>query len=181
MISRLPRATVDHLIDASRHRHAREWDYCKVSLCKCVESLFVRILVPGIQALPESSKLTIALPRGKQAPRKRSSEEWHNIPMSGWGPNSQDSHGRRHQRSAPSVPPPRLPRYRLGRRDQPARPAGKHRAVERRVSPRFGHCRRSQGQGCRGTLEPRDGRRQRRLSGPILLGVGINQPRPRDR
>ena len=84
VISRLPRATVDHLIDASRHRHAREWDYCKVSLCKSVESLFVRILVPGIQALPESSKLTIALPRGKQAPRKRSSEEWHNIPMSGW-------------------------------------------------------------------------------------------------
>ena len=84
VISRLPRATVDHLIDASRHRNAREWDYCKVSLCKSVESLFVRILVPGIQALPGSSKLTIALPRGKQAPRKRSSEEWHNIPMSGW-------------------------------------------------------------------------------------------------
>ena len=83
-ISRLPRPTVDHLIDASRHRSAREWDYCKVSLCKSVESLFVRILVPGIQALPESSILAIALPRGKQAPRKRSSREWHRIPMSGW-------------------------------------------------------------------------------------------------
>ena len=83
-ISRLPRPTVDHLIDASRHRSAMEWDYCKVSLCKSVESLFVRILVPGIKALPESTNLTIALPRGKRAPRKRSSEEWHNIPMSGW-------------------------------------------------------------------------------------------------
>ena len=61
-----------------------EWDYCKVSLCKSVESLFVRILVPGIQALPESSNLTIALPRGKRSSQKRSSEEWHKIPMSGW-------------------------------------------------------------------------------------------------
>ena len=84
VIGRLPWPTLDHLIDASRHRYAREWDYCKVSLCKSVESLFVRILVPGIQALPESSNLTLALPRGKQGPRKRSSEEWHNIPMSGW-------------------------------------------------------------------------------------------------
>ena len=83
-ISGLPRPTVDHLIDAYRHRSAMEWDYCKVSLCKSVESLFVRILVPGITALPESSNLTIALPRGKRAPRKRSSEEWHNISMSGW-------------------------------------------------------------------------------------------------
>ena len=83
-IGRLPRPTVDHLIDASRHRSAMEWDYCKVSLCKSVESLFVRILVPGIQGLPESSNLTIALPRGKRAPRKRSSEEWHKISMSGW-------------------------------------------------------------------------------------------------
>ena len=80
----LPRPTMDHLIDAFRHRYAREWDYCKVSLCKSVESLFVRILVPGIQALPESSNLTIALPRGKQALRKRSSEEWDRIPLSGW-------------------------------------------------------------------------------------------------
>ena len=80
----LPRPTVEHLIDAFRHRHAREGDHCKVSLCKSVESLFVRILLPGIQALPQSSNLTIALPRGKQTPRKRSSEEWDRIPMSGW-------------------------------------------------------------------------------------------------
>ena len=80
----LPRPTVEHLIDAFRHRYAREWDYCKVSLCKSVESLFVRMLVPGIRALPQSSNLTIALPRGKRAPRKRSSEEWDRIPLSGW-------------------------------------------------------------------------------------------------
>ena len=80
----LLRPTVDHLIDASRHRYAKEWDYCKVSLCKSVESLFVRILVPGFQALPEASNLAIALPRGKQPPRKRSSGEWDRIPMSGW-------------------------------------------------------------------------------------------------
>ena len=84
LVNSLPRPTVEHLIDASRHRYAREWDYCKVSLCKSVESLFVRILVPRIQALPESSNLTIALPRGKQPPRKRSSKEWDRIPMSGW-------------------------------------------------------------------------------------------------
>ena len=84
VIGRLPWPTVDHLIDASQHRFARAWDYCQVSLCKSVESLFVRILVPGIQALPESGNLTIALPRGKQAPRKRSAEEWGSIPMAGW-------------------------------------------------------------------------------------------------
>ena len=84
LMSRLPRATADHLIDASRHRSAKEWDYCKVSLCKSVESLFVRILVPAIQALPESGGLTLALPRGKRSARKRTPEEWDNIPMSGW-------------------------------------------------------------------------------------------------
>ena len=84
LVSSLPRATVEHLIDASRHRYAKEWDHCKVSLCKSVESLFVRILLPGIRALPQSSNLTIALPRGKHTPRKRSSEEWDRIPMSGW-------------------------------------------------------------------------------------------------
>ena len=83
-MSGLPGATVDHLIDASRHRFLKEWDYCKVSLCKSVESLFRRIFVPRIQAIPESGKLTLALPRGKQAPRRRSSEEWDEILMSGW-------------------------------------------------------------------------------------------------
>ena len=84
LTSRLPRATIEYLIDALRHRFVKEWDYCKVSLCKSVESLFVRILVPGIQALPESGELTLALPRGKQPPRRRSPEEWDEIPMSGW-------------------------------------------------------------------------------------------------
>ena len=84
LMSGLPRATVDHLIDASRHKFLKEWDYCKVSLCKSVESLLLRILVPRVQAIPESGKLNLALPRGKQSPRKRSSEEWDEIPMSGW-------------------------------------------------------------------------------------------------
>ena len=92
LMSRLPRATTDHLIDASRHRSAKEWDYCKVSLCKSVESLFVRMLVPAIQELPESKGLTLALPRGKRPARKRTPEEWDNIPMSGWVQISQDSH-----------------------------------------------------------------------------------------
>ena len=84
LISRLPRATADHLVDASRHRSAKEWDYCKVSLCKSVESLFVRMLVPAIQELPESKRLTLALPRGKRPARKRAPKEWDNIPMLGW-------------------------------------------------------------------------------------------------
>ena len=85
LMSGLPGATVDHLIDASRHKFLKEWDYCKVSLCKSVESpLFRRILVPRIQAIPESGKLTLALPRGKQSPRRRSSGEWGEISMSGW-------------------------------------------------------------------------------------------------
>ena len=117
----LPRPTVEHLIDAYRHRHAREWDYCKVSLCKSVESLFVRILVPGILALPESSNLTIALPRGKRAPRKAFLRGMGQDSHVRVGPNSQDRHGGRHQRSAPGFPSQRIPRYRLGLRDQPAR------------------------------------------------------------
>ena len=84
LMSKLPRATTDHLVDAERHRSAKEWDYCKVSLCKSVESLFVRMLVPTIQTLPESGGLTLALPRGKRSARKRTPEEWDNIPMSGW-------------------------------------------------------------------------------------------------
>ena len=84
LMSRLPRATADHLVDASRHRSAKEWDNCKVALCKSVESLFVRMLVPAIQALPESRGLTLALLRGKRSARKRSPEQWVGIPMSGW-------------------------------------------------------------------------------------------------
>ena len=84
LMDRLPRATADHLVDALSHRWAKEWDYCKVSLCKSVESLFVRVLVPAIQELPESSGLTLALPRGKRPARKRASEQWDDIPMSGW-------------------------------------------------------------------------------------------------
>ncbi len=82
LMRRLPWATADHLVDASRHKSAKEWDYCKVSLCKSVESLFVRVLVPAIQELPQSKGLTLALPRGKR--RRRTPEEWDNIPMSGW-------------------------------------------------------------------------------------------------
>ena len=84
LMSRLPRATADHLVDASRHRSAKDWDHCKVSLCKSVESLFVRLLVPAIQGLPESKGLTLALPRGKRPARKRTRVEWDKIPMSGW-------------------------------------------------------------------------------------------------
>ena len=84
LMSGMPRATVDHLIDASRHKFLKEWDYCQVSLCKSVESLFRRILVSRIQAIPESGKLNLALPRVKRSPRKRSSEEWDEISMSGW-------------------------------------------------------------------------------------------------
>ena len=84
LVSRLSRATVDHLTDASRHRSAKEWDYCKVSLCKSVESLFLQILVPRIQALPESSELTLALPRGKRSPRKHTQKDWGKISLSNW-------------------------------------------------------------------------------------------------
>ena len=84
LMSGMPRVTVDYLIDASRHKFLKEWDYCKVSLCKSVESLFSRMLVPRIQKIPESGKLNLVLPRGKQSPRKRSPEEWDEISMSGW-------------------------------------------------------------------------------------------------
>ena len=53
-------------------------------MCKCVESLFVRMLVSAIRVLPESKRLILALPRGKRPARKRTPEDWENIPMSGW-------------------------------------------------------------------------------------------------
>ena len=109
LVSRLHRATADHLVDASRHRYAKEWDYCKVSLCKSVESLFVRMLVPAIQEIPESEGLTLALPRGKRAARKRTSEEWDNIPMSGWVQILRTTTERDINSPLRSVLPPRLP------------------------------------------------------------------------
>ncbi len=42
------------------------------------------MLVSRIQTIPESGKLNLVLPRGKQSPRKRSPEEWDEISMSGW-------------------------------------------------------------------------------------------------
>ena len=84
LMSGLPRATADHLVDASRHRYAKEWDYCKVSLCKSVESLFVRMLVPAIQEVPESKGLTLALPRGKRLPGNVPLRNGTSILMSGW-------------------------------------------------------------------------------------------------
>ena len=84
LLDRLHRATVDHLIDASNHRFTKEWDYCKVSLCKSVESLFHRTLVPRILELSESSGLTLATPRGKGSPRKHSPADWGKIPLSQW-------------------------------------------------------------------------------------------------
>ena len=42
------------------------------------------MLVPRIQTIPESGNLNLAIPRGKQSPRKRSPEEWDEISMSGW-------------------------------------------------------------------------------------------------
>ena len=84
LMSGLPRSTVGHLIDDSGYKFLKEWDYWQVSLCKSVQSLFNRILVPQIQAIPESGKLNLALPRGKRSPRKRSPEEWDEISMSGW-------------------------------------------------------------------------------------------------
>ena len=84
LASRLPRTTIDHLIDASRYRYTKEWDYCKVSLCKSVESLFLEVLGAGIQALPEYSELTLALPRGKKPPRKLARKDWGKISPSNW-------------------------------------------------------------------------------------------------
>ncbi len=84
LLGRLPTATVEHLIGASRHKFAKELDYCNVALCKSVESLFHRILVPGILELPEAEELELALRRGKRSPRKRSLKDWDKISMSGW-------------------------------------------------------------------------------------------------
>ena len=84
LLDSLPQETVRYLIEASRHQFANYMDDCKVSLCKSVESLFHRILVSEIQALPESGKLTLAIPRGKKPPRRLTSEQWHKIQLSRW-------------------------------------------------------------------------------------------------
>ena len=74
LLGSLPQATVRYLIEASRHQFANAMDDCKVSLCKSVESLLHRTLVREIQALPESNKLMLAIPRGKKPPRRLSRE-----------------------------------------------------------------------------------------------------------
>ena len=84
LMPRVPWATADHLIDAWNHRSATEWDNCKVSLCKTVESLFSRILVPRIKVLQESTELTLAIPRGKEFPRRRRRKDWEEVSISNW-------------------------------------------------------------------------------------------------
>ncbi len=83
LTSKLPRAAVDHLIDARRHRFSNQWDACKVSLCKSLEALFVRILVPRIRALAESNELILEVSRGKGS-RKYRQQRWSEILISHW-------------------------------------------------------------------------------------------------
>ena len=80
----LPPTSINHLIDAWRHKWSEEWDSCSVALCKSVESLFSRILVPGIQELPCSSELKLALHRNKKSPRKLPQKDWGTISISNW-------------------------------------------------------------------------------------------------
>ena len=80
----LPIPTVVHLVSALRHQFTKEWDHCRVDLCKSVESLFHQILVPRIQALPESSGLILNTVRGRRSNRRHSEKEWSKIQMYGW-------------------------------------------------------------------------------------------------
>ena len=84
LTSRLPTATVEHLIEAQRHKFAKQTDYCSVALCKSVESLFHRFLVPKILELPESNELMLATPRGKKSPRKFPPKHWDKIQLPVW-------------------------------------------------------------------------------------------------
>ena len=84
VLGKLPSATTDHLIDASRHRLAREWDQCTVSLCKAVESLFVRILISQVQTLSESDQLKLAIPRERGAPRRYTERQWARFSIVDW-------------------------------------------------------------------------------------------------
>ena len=84
VMGQLPPASVNHLIDALRHKWAEEWDSCSVALCKSVESLFSRILLPRIQGLPYSSELKLALHRNKKSPRKLPQQDWGKISISNW-------------------------------------------------------------------------------------------------
>ena len=84
LLSRLPNSTVEHLIEAQRHKFAKQMDYCSVALCKSVESLFHRILVPKIMELPESNELMLATPRGKKSPRKFPLKHWDKIQLPVW-------------------------------------------------------------------------------------------------
>ena len=84
LLKTLPFPTVEHLIVASRYNFAKEPDECNVAICKSVESLFHRIVVPKIMELPEARELMLALPRGKKSPRKRSLKDSDKIQISGW-------------------------------------------------------------------------------------------------
>ena len=77
-------ATVEHLIEAQRHKFAKQMDSCCVAICKSVESLFHRILETEIQKLPESIELKLVVPRPRRGHRRYYLENWHKIQIFGW-------------------------------------------------------------------------------------------------
>ena len=100
----LPLPTVEHLIGASRHKFAKEWDDCGLYICKAVESLFHQIIEPEIQELPESKEMKLTVPRPRNSPRRYSRGNWKRIQLSGWAKNYRDGRRKGHERS-PMVGP----------------------------------------------------------------------------
>ena len=80
----LPIQTVGHLVDALKHKFAKEWDECAICLCKSVESMFHDVFCPRTLQHPESTELELVLPGKRHARRTYPPADWNRIPISAW-------------------------------------------------------------------------------------------------
>ena len=80
----LPFQAVEHLVDALRHKFAREWDECVLCLCRAVESMFYDVFCTRILEHPEFRELHLVVPRTRNAPRTYAPSDWNRIQISAW-------------------------------------------------------------------------------------------------
>ena len=81
----LPFQTVEYLVDALRHKFAKEWDECVLSLCKSVESMLYDVLCTRILEHPAYRELELVGPGARNARRTYVPSDWNRIQISAWG------------------------------------------------------------------------------------------------
>lgn len=80
----LPLQTVEHLVGALKHKFAKEWDDCVVSLSKAVESMFHHVFAPPVLAQPGSKELKLVIPGSRNSRERNAPPDWSKIQLSVW-------------------------------------------------------------------------------------------------